>query len=265
MSISTPSGEQKSPGSVKVTGKPSAKPGAKPGVKPTGAGKGKGGGPRKPIAPVKVNQERNWGPIALFTAVGLLAVGIIGWGAWAAFRPGGAGYKWEDRAKSISGIQDFRGENLTSQHVWGPVQYTHSPPVGGNHTYPPVWQQCMGNIYDSPIPNEHAVHSMEHGAVWVTYKAGLPADQVKILEGKVRQKPFTMLSPVENLDKNVSLQAWGWQLKVDDVNDGRIADFIGALAKNATVEPNATCGLGTTAVGSTPLTEEQAQRLNGGQ
>jgi hypothetical protein len=74
-----------------------------------------------------------------------------------------------------------------------------------------------------------------------------------------------MMSPVEGLDKNVSLQAWGWQLKVDDVNDGRIADFVGALAKNATAEPGATCAQGTTAVGTTPLTEEQAARLGGGQ
>jgi hypothetical protein len=265
MSISTPSGEQKSPGSVKVTGKPAAKPGAKPGAKPAVSAKGKAGGPRKTITPVRVNQGRNWGPIALFVAVGVLAVGIIGWGAWAAFRPGGPGYGWEGRAKSISGIQDYRGENLSKGHVWGPVKYNHTPPVGGDHTAPPVWQTCMGNIYKEQIPNEHAVHSLEHGAVWLTYKAGLPADQVKILESKIEGKPYTMMSPVEGLDKNVSLQAWGWQLKVDDVNDGRIADFIGALAKNATAEPGATCQQGTTAVGTTPLTEEQASRLGGGQ
>jgi hypothetical protein len=68
---------------------------------------GKGGGPKKPITPVKVNQGRNWGPIAMFTAVGLLAAGIIGWGVWAAFRPGGAGYGWEGRAEGISGITHF--------------------------------------------------------------------------------------------------------------------------------------------------------------
>ena len=264
MSISTPSGEQKSPSSVKVSAKPGGKPGTKTGAKPATQGKGKGSGPRRPITPVKVNQGRNWGPIALFTAVGVLAVGIMGWAAWAAFRPGGPGYGWESRAKSIPGVQDFRGENISRSHVWGEVKYSHTPPIGGDHIYPPVWQRCMGDIYDSEIPNEHAVHSLEHGAVWVTYKAGLPADQIKILEDKVRNKPYTMLSPYEGLDKNVSLQAWGWQLKVDDVNDPRIADFIGSLAKNATAEPGATCSGGTTAMGKTPFTEEQAQRLSGG-
>lgn len=262
MSISTPSGEQKSPSSVKVTGKPSAKPGAKPS---TPSGKGKGSGPKKQaFTPVKVNQGRNWGPIALFVAVGLLAAGIIGWGAWAAFRPGGAGYGWETRAKSISGIQDVRNLNFSRNHSWDPQKYDRTPPVGGDHSG--VWQQCMGNIYDAPIPNEHAVHSLEHGAVWLTYRSDLPADQVETLKNKINGKQYTMMSPVDGLDKPVSLQAWGWQLKVDSVTDGRIDDFIGALAKNATVEKEAICTGGNTATGTTPLTEQQAQaKLGGGQ
>ncbi|HCT79307.1 MAG TPA: hypothetical protein DGG94_10670 [Micromonosporaceae bacterium] len=263
MSISTPSGEQKSPSSVKVTGKPSAKPGAKPS---TPSGKGKGSGPKKQaFTPVKVNQGRNWGPIALFTAVGLLAAGIIGWGAWAAFRPGGAGYGWETRAKSISGIQDFRGTELKRDHSWEPQKYAQNPPVGGTHIPPPVWQQCMGNVYDAPIPNEHAVHSMEHGAVWLTYRSDLPADQVETLKKKINGKQFTMMSPVDGLDKAVSLQAWGWQLKLDNPSDSRIDDFVGALAKNASVEPGATCTGGATATGTTPFTEQQAQQKFGGQ
>ncbi len=40
------------------------------------------------------------------------------------------------------------------------------PPVGGEHN--PTWQTC--GIYDQPINNENAVHSMEHGAVWITYR-----------------------------------------------------------------------------------------------
>lgn len=266
MSISTPSGENKSPSVVKVSGKPAAKPGGKPGGRPGGkASSGKGGGPRKPTAPVKVGQSRNWGPIALFVAVGVIAVAIIGFAAWPAFKPGGAGYAWETRADQIDGIVNYRtnGTELTRNHKWGPIQYAQNPPVGGDHIYPQAWQQCMGNIYDSPIPNEHAVHSLEHGAAWLTYRSDLPKDQIDTLAAKINGKQFTMMSPVEGLDSAVSLQAWGYQLKLDDVNDSRIDDFIGALAKNATVEPGATCSGGTTAVGTTPLTEQQVSQMGG--
>lgn len=261
MSISTPGGEQHRPNVVKVGAKPAA--GAKP---TTGGGKtapkgGKGGGPRKPITPVKVNQGRNWGPIAMFTAVGLLAAGIIGWGAWAAFKPGGAGYDWETRAAAIPGIQHFTTD-FKRDHTYKVETYEQTPPVGGTHSG--IWQQCLGNIYDAPIPKEHAVHSLEHGAIWITYRADLPADQVAKLAARVEGKEKVFMSPIKDLDKPVSLQAWAYQLKVDDAGDTRIDDFINALRVNASVEgPTALCSGGNTATGDTPLTEEQAAALSG--
>jgi Protein of unknown function (DUF3105) len=271
MSISTPS-EPKNPSVVKVSGKPAAKPGAKPGSKtgtkaPASSYKGKGGGGgRKPVAPVKVGGGKNWGPIALFTAVGVIAVGIIGFAAWPSFGPGGNAYAWTTRAAAIAGIVNFRenGTKLPQEHDWAPQKYEQTPPVGGKHS--PVWQQCMGNVYDAPIPSEHAVHSLEHGAVWLAYRSDLPANEVDVLKGKIKGKQFTLMAPYDGLDAKVSLQAWGYQLKVNDVNDARIDDFIGALAKNATLEPEAACSGGNTATGTTPLNEQQAQsRLGGNQ
>ena len=84
----------------------------------------------------------------------------------------------------------------------------------------------MGDVYDAPIANEHAVHSLEHGAVWITYRPDLPADQVAKLKAKVQGKEKMMLSPYDGLDKPISLQAWGYQLKVDNADDGRIDEFI---------------------------------------
>lgn len=260
MSLSTQGGEQPRPNVVTVGGKPGGgKAAAKTPPTNTTKGGGKGGGPRKPIAPIKVNQGRNWGPIALFTAVGLLAAGIVGWGAWAAFKPGGDGYGWKTQASQISGIVNFRDKGeIKSGHSYNPEKYDQSPPIGGPHNY--ILQNCMGDVYTAPIPSEHAVHSLEHGAIWVTYRNGLPQDQVAKLAAKVTGKPYMLMSPYEGLDKAVSLQAWGYQLKLDDVNDPRIDAFIKALRINATMEPGAAC-TGNTATGTTPLTEEQAKAL----
>ena len=79
------------------------------------------------------------------------------------------------------------------------------------------------------------------------------ADQVEKLRSKVQGKEKTMLSPFEGLDKPISLQAWGYQLKVDDADDGRIDDFIKTLRVNASIEgPNELCDQGVTATGTTP-------------
>jgi hypothetical protein len=53
-------------------------------------------------------------------------------------------------------------------------------------------------------------------------------------------------------DRRISLQAWGYQLKVDNARDARIDEFISALRLNATQEPAASCRGGSTATGSEP-------------
>jgi len=228
---------------AKATGRPAGKGPAK-----SGGGKG-----RKPIKAVKVSQGRNWGPIAMFGGTALVAVLIIGFGAFALWDKSHQP-TWQDRAAKIQGIVNFRADNppwLTAQHQNGVLTFQTNPPVGGNHN--PQWQNCMGDVYTAQIPKEQAVHSLEHGAVWVTYRPDLPKDQVDQLASKVRDKSFLLMSPYPGLDKPVSLQAWGYQLKVDNASDTRIDAFIDALRQNATQEPQATCSGGITDTGDKPL------------
>ncbi len=248
MSISSP----QTGGGRRPSSRPAA--GAKPVAKSTGSkaaapkaaaagskgGGSRSGGGRPPITPVKVNQPRPWSAIALFTAVALVAVGIIGFGVYEAFKPG---YDWRRDAQSIPGIVDYNKTDpalvKSGQHQWGPIVYKQSPPVAGPHNY--SWMRCEGDVYTSPIHNEHAVHSLEHGAIWVTYRPDLPKAEVDQLASKVRGGDFIFMSPYPGLDKAISLQAWGWQLKLDNASDPRIDHFIKALRSNAQVETGATC------------------------
>ncbi|MBF9133663.1 DUF3105 domain-containing protein [Plantactinospora sp. S1510] len=297
MSISTSGGEQRRP-SVVSTGKKSpagGKPaeggkaaGAKPtedgkaaGAKPAGtaaktssAGRvpanrsgGGGGGKkpqqRRPVAPVRVSQGRSWGSIGLFVAVGVVTAAIIGYGAYAVIQNGKS---WEDKAAAIDGITNYRKTDPSlvepfpgkQSHEAGPLTYKISPPVGSSHNN--AWQNCVGDVYDAPIANEHAVHSLEHGAIWITYKSDLPAEQVEQLASKVRGNEFMLMSPIENLDRPISLQAWGYQLKLDSASDGRIDDFVAALRQNASMEPGAPCSGGITATGTTPRDNVQGDQ-----
>src|SRR6266498_3919102 len=179
-----------------------------------------GKGPRRPIAPVKVSQGRNWIPILTFAVVALIAVGIMGYGSWLVYQHN---LTFEQRAERIPGVVNYLKKNPSL---------------------------------------EHAAHSMEHGAVWITYNPDkLSKDQVEVLAKKVRGQEYLLMSPYPGLDKAVSLQAWGYQLKVDKVDDGRIDQFIKLMRKSAGIE-TAQCSGGITETGTTPrdLGKDQPQQ-----
>ena len=161
---------------------------------------------------------------------------------------------WREQAADIGGIVNYREtrpELLSQDHVTGTIDYEVAPPPGGPHN--PVWQNCQGAVYDEPIANEHAAHSLEHGAVWITYDPSLTPDEVERLAERVRGRDYVFMSPYPGLDARVSLQAWGYRLKVEHVGDQRIDDFIRILRINAGPELGATCGGGVTTTGTEPV------------
>ncbi|AEV88360.1 hypothetical protein ACWT_7350 [Actinoplanes sp. SE50] len=248
--MSTP-GPERVPSTVKVgktTGQGKPPTGKPAGNRPPAGKGGKGGKGRKAVTPVKVSGGRNWGPIAVGTAVALVAIGIIGYGVYASFQ---STRDWTEKMADISGVVNYRAQKNPQlddrTHKDGALTYLTSPPVGGAHNQ--AWQNCMGDVYNAPIANEHAVHSLEHGAVWITYKQGLPADQVAVLQKKVEGKDYMFMSPYTGLDKNVSVQVWGYQFKTDDVKDKRIDDFVAAGRIKASMEPGAPCSSGNTTTG----------------
>jgi hypothetical protein len=142
-------------------------------------------------------------------------------------------------AKEPSGVKTYSvaGRN----HVQGKVNYPQNPPVGGNHN--PVWQNC--GFYDAPVQNENAVHSMEHGAVWITYRPDLPSDQVAKLRDLAKQS-YVLVTPYPGLPSPVVASAWGKQLTLNSANDPRLAQFVDFFRQGPqTPEPGAACTGGT--------------------
>jgi Protein of unknown function (DUF3105) len=118
------------------------------------------------------------------------------------------------------GTQSF--DDLEQTHVDTPVDYPQTPPVGGPHN--PEWQTCA--FYDAAIMTERGVHSMEHGAVWITYAPDLEADQVDVLKGLQADGKEVLVSPFQGLPAPVVASAWGKQLQFADVADPRLAQFV---------------------------------------
>jgi hypothetical protein len=140
-----------------------------------------------------------------------------------------------------SGTQVFTESDHT--HVAGPVSYDRVPPAGGPHNA--VQLDC--GIYSQAVPNENAVHSLEHGAVWITYQPTLAADQLSALQQVVTQnyvgsEKYLILSPYSGLPSPIVASAWGAQLKLDSAADQRLVNFIHHYAGGAQGgEPGAPC------------------------
>ncbi|MDQ2797960.1 MAG: DUF3105 domain-containing protein [Actinomycetota bacterium] len=258
--------QRKSPPAGKPSGSgragaSSSRPGTKPGnssrapsistVKSPSGGKGPATRPPARKNPNNkrtiVNQKQTpWGLIATTVAVVLFAAAVVviviathksnngtsssnGTNAADPYRqPELAG------AAKISGLTYKVEANHT--HETGRVTYDSAPPRGGNHNG--FWADCSGTVYNQPIANENAVHMLEHGAVWITYNATeINGAALKELQGFVSGVDRMALSPYPNLDSPISLQAWGYQLKVKSADDPRIPQFIGLLKNNKKTTP----------------------------
>lgn len=120
----------------------------------------------------------------------------------------------------IEGVARFN--NLSQEHVTAPVNYEQTPPVGGPHYS--QWLTC--GVYTTPVQNENAVHSLEHGAVWITYQPDLPADQVATLQALTKAGSYRLLSPYPGLPSPIVATAWGLQLSVETAADPRLEAFV---------------------------------------
>ena len=159
-----------------------------------------------------------------------------------------AGNKKEEKAAKVSSsvvkTGEFKGmktwKNLGRTHVGGSVKYAMSPPVGGNHDQ--VWQNCQGDVYTKPLTKENAVHSLEHGAVWVTYSDKASKEDVATLKARVEKTKYSLMSPYEDQDAPIVLNAWGNQLEIQKARDPRVAAFFKKFVQGKqTPEPNAYC------------------------
>jgi hypothetical protein len=183
-------------------------------------------------------ERRRWTILAaVSTAVVLVVAGVV----WAGVA---SNHTTPVAATSssgpIAGLKTYSG--LARDHVTGPVAYPQTPPVGGAHSA--VWQNC--GVYNAPVRNENAVHSLEHGAMWITYQPDLPAAQLALIKQDVAGQPYALVSPYPGLPTPVVATVWGVQVQLPNASDPRLRTFIQTYASaEQAPEPRGECTGGT--------------------
>ena len=109
----------------------------------------------------------------------------------------------------------------TNRTVKGPIEYGREPPTNGDHN--PLWQNC--GFYQQPIQDRHAVHSMDHGVAWITYRPDLPQRQIASLR-PYSQENYVIVSPYPGQDAPVIATSWRVQLELNSANDPRLEQFV---------------------------------------
>ncbi|HEV2127805.1 MAG TPA: DUF3105 domain-containing protein [Thermomicrobiales bacterium] len=178
-------------------------------------------------------QQRNW--LILRMVAGVVLVAIVVAIAWWGYQ------QWEEYQVSQDVEVFFGIDDYAADHVEGEVLYEQVPPVGGPHNN--IWQNC--GFYDEPIYNWHGVHSLEHGAVWITYDPDLPEEDIEQLRDLGNQT-YVLVSPYPGLEHPVVASVWGKQIALEGVGDERLRPFIREYRTNPdnTPEPGALCSLG---------------------
>jgi hypothetical protein len=129
-----------------------------------------------------------------------------------------------DRARPLpenppEGIEVYPA--TTNRSVKGPIRYDRQPPTNGDHA--PIWLNC--GFYEKPVQNRFAVHSLDHGVVWITYRPDLPSGQVDKLR-TYGEENYVIVSPYPGQDAPVIATSWRVQLELDGPGDPRLEKFV---------------------------------------
>lgn len=129
-------------------------------------------------------------------------------------------------------VQEFSDQGAEHIKKPGIFTYNSNPPTSGPHyAQAPAW-----GFYPKPIDDESALHAVEHGGVWVSYK-DLNQDEIDLLKKFVDNNSQSVIVTPRSLNNaHVSAVAWTKLVEFEGVDVDALQKFL-LLNKNKTHEP----------------------------
>lgn len=157
-----------------------------------------------------------WIPVLLVTATVVLAALVLQ--SFGVFRPA-PGQRLPDLGRThLQEGQAFSGYNST-------------PPASGPHWPSPA----QWGAYDTPVPDERAVHNLEHGGIVISYNQIDPADLQKLKDLRARQprdrfgSVKIVIRPYDRIPAGtIAVAAWTFLDTMQGFDEQRIRAFIDA-------------------------------------
>lgn len=157
--------------------------------------------------------------------VGILIVFIIiiGYKELTKKTPEEIAFKQQVEAVSLDGkVEEFEIEGRDHISPGTKVNYKTNPPTSGGH----LATTKKWGVYNKKIEDKMALHSLEHGGIWISYK-NMDDESIKILEeiGKSNSQSV-IVSPRENNDNNLVVASWGKMMRLETVDKTLIQKYI---------------------------------------
>lgn len=111
------------------------------------------------------------------------------------------------------------------------ITYNSNPPTSGPHAGEVPW-----GFSETSIPDVNAIHNLEHGGIWITYK-DISDEQIDELRQLAkRNSQSVVVSPREDNDTAIAVASWGRLMTLDTADVVKIQSFINQN-KNRSPEP----------------------------
>ena len=148
-----------------------------------------------------VKKIRNW---SLVTALSVVAV--IGYVQLSKKSPEEIEFEQQLEVVSLDGkIEEFPIEGSAHVPAGTNVEYQTNPPTSGGH----LAQAGNWGVYRKEIDDKAAVHNMEHGGIWISYK-DISDEEIAILKEIGKQNSqSTVVSPRPSNDGRIVIASWG--------------------------------------------------------
>lgn len=146
-------------------------------------------------------------------------------GVWQLTRKSPEKIEFEQKVEAVSlegKVEEFPIEGQAHVGVRTPVTYRTNPPTSGDH----LAEAERWGVYDEEVSDKEAVHGLEHGGIWITYK-DLDEESIKVLKEIGKENAgSTIVSPRAANDVKIAVVSWGRMMTLDSVDKALIQKYI---------------------------------------
>ncbi|MBI4129786.1 DUF3105 domain-containing protein [Candidatus Roizmanbacteria bacterium] len=178
----------------------------------------------KELKEQKREKKKQMGKIRNY-AIGLLVVVVLIAGYAVATRKTPEQREREQQVQAVSlegKVEEFDIEGREHVPSGTVVDYKTNPPTSGGH----LAEAESWGVYDKEIDDKAAVHSLEHGGIWISYN-DISDEEKALLEELGRLNPGSVIiSPRSENDDTIVVASWGKMMRLESVDQAVILKYI---------------------------------------